>query len=298
MTMFEDIQNGQTAEFLVDGAQGLWRLHRVDETWVIESPSLTIETADFNSAMRSALLENLCLEWPQGCRFAMNGSDDLCFEYALTNPPDEAVLELVSSIWASLQEQAQAMDFVDPDKLSMETVLQANEEDTLQEHLQELRALQKLSDADPELSALFSIDEVDGVGVFEPDDESWFVGVRPSLREGSLTLSLALELIPEGEQAGKFMRCALRLASARRLGAQHTLGCDPEATTLVLSTDLNVYHSDAQAIKAAIGGLILLGDRLGPEMVVSQDKSPRDREPSLATLISDSLAAYQLYIRI
>jgi hypothetical protein len=143
----------------------------------------------------------------------------------------------------------------------METALQANEEDTLQEHLQELRALQMLADADPELSALFSIDEVDGVGVFEPDDESWFVGVRPSLREGNLTLSLALDLIPEGEQAGEFMRCALRLASARRLGAQHTLGCDPEATTLVLSTDLNVRHSDAQAIKAAIGGLILLGDR-------------------------------------
>jgi len=261
MTMFEDIQNGQTAEFLVDGAQGLWRLHRVDETWVIESPSLTIETADFNSAMRSALLENLCLEWPQGCRFALNGSDDLCFEYALMNRPDEAALELVSSIWSAVEEQAQAMDFVDPDKLSMETALQANEEDTLQEHLQELRALQMLADADPELSALFSIDEVDGVGVFEPDDESWFVGVRPSLREGNLTLSLALDLIPEGEQAGEFMRCALRLASARRLGAQHTLGCDPEATTLVLSTDLNVRHSDAQAIKAAIGGLILLGDR-------------------------------------
>jgi hypothetical protein len=60
--MFEDLQSGQTAEFLIDGVEGLWRLHRADELWVIESPALTIEAEDFASAMRSALLENLCLE--------------------------------------------------------------------------------------------------------------------------------------------------------------------------------------------------------------------------------------------
>lgn len=296
--MFEELQNGQTAEFLIDGAQGLWRAHRVDETWVMESPALTIESADFTSAMRSALLENLCLGWPLGCRFALNASDDLCFEYAVTSPPDEAALELVSSIWSSVQEQTQGMDFLDPDALSMEAALQSNEEDTLQEHLVALRALQVVAEADPELSALLAIDEVDGVGVFEPDDESWFVAVRPSLRDDNLSLSLAVDLIPEGEQASEFMRCALRLASARRVGAQHTLGCDPEATTLVLSTEINAHHSDAQAIKSAIGGLILLSDRLGPEMVIDRDKPVNDYSPSLAPVSSDSLAAYQLYMRI
>jgi hypothetical protein len=142
----------------------------------------------------------------------LNASDALCFEYALALRPGEDVLELLATIWSSLQEQSQGMDFADPDQLSMEAALQSNEQDTLQEHLQELHALQVLADSDPELGALLSIDDVDGVGVFEPDDESWFVGVRPSLREGSLTLSLALELIPEGEQAGGFMRGALRLA--------------------------------------------------------------------------------------
>jgi hypothetical protein len=229
---------------------------------VIESPALAVDADDFASAMRSALLENLCLDWPQGCRFALNASDDLCFEYALSTRPDEGVLALVADIWASVQEQVQEMEFVDPDELSMQAALQSNEEDTSQEHMKELHALQALADTDPELRALLAINEVDGVGVFEPDDESWFVGVRPSLREGSLTLSLALDLIPEGEQAGEFMRCALRLASARRLGANHTLGCDPEATTLVLTTDINAHHADTRAIKTAIGGLILLGDQL------------------------------------
>jgi hypothetical protein len=81
------------------------------------------------------------------------------------------------------------------------------------------------------------------------------------MREGNLSLSLALDLIPEGEQVSDFMRGALRLGSARCLGAQHILGCDAEASTLVLSTDINIHYADAQAIKTAIGGLMLMGER-------------------------------------
>lgn len=186
------------------------------------------------------------------------------------------------------------MDFSGAQQIEQDLDQTSLSEDADAKVLELLRVLDMKASSDAELAALLSIDEVQGAGTLEPDDESWVIAVGPSFRDEHLSLTLALAHLGDGDADRSLLQQGLQLGSARVIGPDFRLGCDPTAETLLLCTDLAPHSCDVGSIKEAIGGLLLLAQRLEPRLFETAANTSTEDKRLLQPTPADSLSAYSV----
>ena len=284
----------QTATIELPGEPTPWQVDRLEDQLVIATPALPLDPADRLDTWRGCLVANLCSEMAADARFALRDAAGPCLEISVGAEQLEAGIARLQALRLEGQAAMGAMDYSAAQDIELALDTASQQEDADPQVLALLEVLQSNTAADAELAALLSVDLVQGAGILEPDDESWVMAVGPSYRDAHLSLTVALALLGGDEQDGPLLQNGLTLGSARVIGPAFRIGCDPMADTLLLSTDVAPHQCDAAAIKEAIGGLLLLAQRLEPLLYAASGSDTGTPPSSLQPTAADSLSAYQM----
>jgi hypothetical protein len=288
------IEIGQSADIQVPDEAAPWRADRLEDCVVIATSEIVVDTTDTVAAMRGCLVANVCTELSASARFIARDGGELCLETSIAPLQSDAGIACLKVLKQNCLAAVGSMELPGAAQIEQELEQAHADDDADSQVLELLHVLEGKASPDPELSALLSIDEVQGAGTFEPDDESWVIAIGPSFIAGHLSLTVGLAPLDDGDEAKTLLLRGLELGSARVVGPSFRIGCDPMAETLLLCTDLAPHLVDVDAIKEAIGGLLLLAERLEPRLFAQTDEVLRPAMTSLQPNLADSLSTYLL----
>lgn len=285
---------GQSADIQVPDEVTPWRADRTDDLVVIATSAIPIDTSDTVAAMRGCLVANACTDLSASARFVVRDGADLCLEASVMPSHWDAGIARLKALKQDCLAAAVSMELSEAAQIEQQLAEDHAAEDADLQVLELLRVLEAKASLDAGLSALLSVDEVQGAGTFEPDDESWVIAIGPSFLADHLSLTVGLAALSDGDEAHTLLLRGLELGSARVVGPGFRIGCDPTAETLLLCTDIAPHLVDVDSIKEAIGGLLLLAERLEPRLYAQSDAVPTAAISSLQPNLTDSLSAYSL----
>jgi len=290
--MIEIPPPGHTTSILPPGESSAWRLQATEACAVLTTPGLDVEPADRAATLRGCLWSNLSDELlASNARYVV---DEQRVALELVVAPDslEAALQQGQALFAEARIALEADERSSAQSIEEELDEAGVLEDIARPDLDLLAALEALAERDAELSALLSIDPIQGCGLFEPDDESWMVAVTPANDADKVTLSVAIAPMPDGDEACPMLERSLDLGAALSVGPAFRVGCDPQATVLLLTTRINPRTADSDALKAAIGGLLVLSDRLADRVLDSDGPGSTAALSAPIPAIHGSLSSY------
>lgn len=288
------LQHQHSADLQVPGEAAPWRADRWGDCFVITTSAIAYDVEDAVASLRGSLVANVCTALGAEARFTLREGASLCLEMAVDPEDGQSGVERLLALKKECLEAAVSMDF--SQALQIEQALDEAHaaEDADPEVLALLQLLEAKVSSDADMAVLLSIDEVQGAGTFEPDDEAWIIAVGPSFLSGHVSLSVALAPLSEGDDALPMLQRGLELGCARVIGPAFRIGCDPTAQTLLLCTDLAPHQVDVTEIKEAIGGLLLLAQRLEPRLFLKTDETSSGAVMSLQPTLEDSLSSYNI----
>lgn len=286
------LQAQQSAVLQISDEEAPWSADRLGERLVITTSPIAVDAEDAVAAMRGCLVANLCSELSLEARFILREGTTPCLQMVVQPEEWASAIERLRTLKSMCMAASLSMDFSGALHIEKEVDEACTAEDADTQVLDLLRVLEVKAGSDAELAALLSIDEVQGAGTFEPDDEAWVIALGPSFLEHHLSLTLALAPLGDDDEAKRLLQQGLELGSALVVGPEFRIGSDPTAETLLLCTDLAPHQCDVSAIKASMGGLLLLAQRLEPLLFQGVGTVSKTDVSLLQPNLADSLSAY------
>ncbi len=288
------LQPQQSAVIQIPDEEAPWSADRLGEDLVITTSPIFVDAEDAVAAMRGCLVANVCSELSLEARFIVREGTAPCLQMVVQPEEWASAIERLRTLKSECMTASLSMDFSRALQIEKEIDEACTADDADAQVIDLLRMLEAKASSDAELAALLSIDEVQGAGTFEPDDEAWVIALGPSFLEHHLSLTLALAPLADDDEAKRLLQQGLVLGSALVVGPEFRIGSDPTAETLLLCTDLAPHQCDVSAIKAAMGGLLLLAQRLEPRLFQGVVAVSSTDASLLQPNMADSLSAYSI----
>ena len=258
-----ELQIGQTASVLIDDALGNWEITRLRQSeLILASPEIPVDAESRTYLLQAVLLENFSEALPIVGRFCMDEERRLRFQVFTSDTELDLAIRNVAQLYAQVVDPEIFRPVDEDAHLDLEQLLaEQSPEDIAAEELSVVLLSQVFATLaqDTDLKNCLVIDASGTQGLIELLGGELPILVIPDVVQKQIFLYRPISLLNDKSRQAEQLEAALLANSMLRIGAQLTLGCLDDLSSLYLRAGITHEQFNTETIKDTLGALLATG---------------------------------------
>jgi len=258
-----ELRIGQTASVLIDDALGNWEITRLRQSeLILASPEIPVDAESRTYLLQAVLLENFSEALPIVGRFCMDEERRLRFQVFTSDTELDLAIRNVAQLYAQVVDPETFRPVDEDAHLDLEQLLaEQSPEDIAAEELSGVLLSQFFATLaqDTDLKNCLVIDASGTQGLIELLGGELPILVIPDVVQKQIFLYRPISLLNDKSRQAEQLEAALLANSMLRIGAQLTLGCLDDLSSLYLRAGITHEQFNTETIKDTLGALLATG---------------------------------------
>jgi len=258
-----ELRIGQTASVLIDDALGNWEITRLRQReLILASPEIPVDAETRTYLLQAVLLENFSEALPIVGRFCMDEERRLRFQVVTNDTELDLAIRNVAQLYAQVVDPEIFRPVDEDAHLDLEQLLaEQSPEDIAAEELSVVLLSQFFATLaqDTDLKNCLVIDASGTQGLIELLGGELPILVIPDVVQKQIFLYRPISLLNDKSRQAEQLEAALLANSMLRIGAQLTLGCLDDLSSLYLRAGITHEQFNTETIKDTLGALLATG---------------------------------------
>jgi hypothetical protein len=258
-----ELRIGQTASVLIDDALGNWEITRLRQSeLILASPEIPVDAESRTYLLQAVLLENFSEALPIVGRFCMDEERRLRFQVFTSDTELDLAIRNVAQLYAQVVDPEIFRPVDEDAHLDLEQLLaEQSPEDIAAEELSVVLLSQFFATLaqDTDLKNCLVIDASGTQGLIELLGGELPILVIPDVVQKQIFLYRPISLLNDKSRQAEQLEAALLANAMLRIGAQLTLGCLDDLSSLYLRAGITHEQFNTETIKDTLGALLATG---------------------------------------
>jgi hypothetical protein len=258
-----ELRIGQTASVLIDDTLGNWEITRLRQSeLILASPEIPVDAESRTYLLQAVLLENFSEALPIVGRFCMDEERRLRFQVFTSDTELDLAIRNVAQLYAQVVDPEIFRPVDEDAHLDLEQLLaEQSPEDIAAEELSGVLLSQFFATLaqDTDLKNCLVIDASGTQGLIELLGGELPILVVPDVVQKQIFLYCPISLLNDNSRQAEQLEAALLANSMLRIGAQLTLGCLDDLSSLYLRAGITHEQFNTETIKDTLGALLATG---------------------------------------